>query len=217
MYEKLRKDPKIMMLIDKGNRNLEELGYTDHSITHCTIVAQHAATILRLLGYDDHMQELARIAGILHDIGNAINRNHHAESGAILAYCILSKYGMNDEDIIPIVSAIGNHDESNGGAKDQLSAALIIADKCDVRRNRVRNKDKTTFDIHDRVNYAVTNSNLKIDPIKHSIILNLTIDNSICSMYDYFEIFLGRMMMCRKACEMLNTNFTLTVNGTNIL
>ena len=217
MYKILKNDPEIMMFIEKGDRNLEELGYTDHSITHCMIVAERAATILRLLGYNEHMQELGKIAGLLHDIGNAINRNHHAESGAIIAYNILTKKGMDDQDIIQIISAIGNHDESSGGAKDILSAALIIADKSDVRRNRVRNKDKTAFDIHDRVNYAVTSSNLKIDNTSRSIILNLLIDNTICSMYDYFEIFLGRMMMCRKACEMLDTSFSLIVNGTKIL
>ena len=163
------------------------------------------------------MQELAKIAGILHDIGNAINRKHHAETGALLAYNILSKKGMDTSDIIQIISAIGNHDESAGGAKDVLSAALIIADKSDVRRNRVRNKDKTSFDIHERVNYAVTTSTLKIDNTSHSIVLSLEIDNTICSIYDYFEIFLGRMMMCRKSCEMLDTNFNLIVNGIKIL
>ena len=216
-YEDLKKDPEIKALIAKGNRNLEVLGFTDHSIAHCVIVAERAAYILKILGYDEHLQELAKIAGILHDIGNSINRTHHAESGALIAYQILNKKGMPLKDIVDVISAIGNHDETTGGAKDILSATIVLADKSDVRRNRVRNKEKTDFDIHDRVNYAVTGSSLKIEPSERKISLNLQIDSNMCSMYEYFEIFLGRMMLCRKAAELLDSTFRLTVNGIKVL
>ena len=216
-YEELKKDAEIQALIAKGNSNLEVMGYTDHSIAHCVIVAERASYILKTLGYDEHLQELAKVAGILHDIGNAINRTHHAETGALLSYQILKKKGMQLPDLIDVISAIGNHDESTGGAKDVLSASIILADKSDVRRNRVRNKEKTDFDIHDRVNYAVTGSSLKIDSIERKISLNLQIDVKMCSMYEYFEIFLGRMMMCRKAAELLDATFRLTVNGIKVL
>lgn len=160
---------------------------------------------------------MAKIAGALHDIGNFINRNHHAEYGAILAYNILEKMGVSLKDRVTIASAIGNHDESTGGAVDVISAALILADKTDVRRNRVRNKDKAAFDKHDRVNYAVTNSTVNVNAQKHVITLNLQIDEEICTMYEYFEIFLGRMMMCRGAAELLGTKFKLTANGSKVL
>ena len=158
-----------------------------------------------------------RIAGFMHDIGNAINRHKHAEYGAILANEILKDTDLSIEDRITIVSAIGHHDESSGGATDVISAALIIADKTDVRRNRVRQKPKASFDIHDRVNYAVTQAKLKISPEKNVIALNLQIDESICTMYEYFDIFLGRMMMCRKAAELLGVTFKLTANGAKVL
>ena len=161
--------------------------------------------------------ELAKIAGFMHDIGNAINRHKHAEYGAILANEILKDTDLSIEDRITIASAIGHHDESSGGATDVISAALIIADKTDVRRNRVRQKPKASFDIHDRVNYAVTQAKLKISPEKNVIALNLQIDESICTMYEYFDIFLGRMMMCRKAAELLGVTFKLTANGAKVL
>ena len=153
----------------------------------------------------------------MHDIGNAVNRTHHAEYGALLANDILKQSDLSIEDRILIVSAIGHHDESTGGATDPVSAALIIADKTDVRRSRVREKNKATFDKHDRVNYAVTDTKLKINTEKKVISLNLQIDEKICSMYEYFEIFLGRMMMCRKAAEILGMSFKLTVNGSKVL
>ena len=217
LFKELRKNEEILALLEKGNANLGILGFTDHSIAHCTLVAERAANILKTLGYDEHLQDLAKVAGLMHDIGNAVNRSRHAENGAILAFEILKDYDISLKDRIDIVSAIGNHDESTGGAKDALSAALIIADKSDVRRNRVRDKDKANFDIHDRVNYAVTSSSLKIDPEEKKISLNLQVDTKICTMYEYFDIFLGRMMMCRKAAEILNANFRLTVNGTKML
>lgn len=216
-YEYIRKHPEVNALLEKGNQNLGVLGFTDHSMSHCALVADRAAYILRMLGYSQHEQELAKIAGCMHDIGNAINRTHHAEIGAILANGILKETDMSMEDRLTVIAAIGNHDESTGGAKDAVSAALILADKSDVRQNRVREKDKEKFDIHDRVNYAVTGHSLKVDPEEKKIALNLQIDESICTMYEYFDIFLGRMMMCRGAAEMLGAKFRLTVNGGKVL
>lgn len=216
-YEEIKQNPEVLALLKKGNENLGVLGYTDHSIAHCVLVADRAAHILKVLGFSEHDQELARIAGVMHDIGNAVNRTHHAESGAILANMILMNTDMPLEDRMTVISAIGNHDESTGGAKDAISAAVILGDKSDVRRNRVRNKDKEKLDIHDRVNYAVTGSSLKVDPLEKKISLNLQIDPNMCSMYEYFDIFLGRMMMCRGAAEMLGAKFRLTVNGGKVL
>lgn len=216
-YEQIRKHPEVNALLERGNHNLGVLGFTDHSMSHCALVAERAGHILRTLGYSDHEVELAKIAGCMHDIGNAINRSHHAEIGAILANDILKTTDMPLEDRMIIIAAIGNHDESTGGAKDAVSAALILADKSDVRQNRVRMKDKEKFDIHDRVNYAVTGHNLKVDPVERKIALNLQIDESVCTMYEYFDIFLGRMMMCRGAAEMLGSKFRLTVNGGKVL
>ena len=216
-YEQICNHPEVLALLERGNHNLGVLGFTDHSKAHCALVAERAGYILRRLGYSDHDEELAKIAGFMHDIGNAINRTHHAELGAILANDILKATDMTMADRITIISAIGHHDESTGGARDPVSAALILADKTDVRRNRVRTKEKEKFDIHDRVNYAVTGSSLKAEPEEHKIALNLQIDESICTMYEYFDIFLGRMMMCRGAAEMLDAKFRLTVNGGKVL
>ena len=216
-YEDIKKNQEVCALIKKGNENLGILGFTDHSHAHCAVVAERAALILKKLGYSKKQIELVRIAGFMHDIGNAINRHKHAEYGAILANEILKDTDLSIEDRITIASAIGHHDESSGGATDVISAALIIADKTDVRRNRVRQKPKASFDIHDRVNYAVTQAKLKISPEKNVIALNLQIDESICTMYEYFDIFLGRMMMCRKAAELLGVTFKLTANGAKVL
>ena len=215
-YEYIKNHPEVKALLEKGNRNLGVLGFTDHSMSHCALVADRAAYILRTLGYGVHEQELAKIAGCMHDIGNAINRTHHAEIGAILANDILKAEGVDMADRIAIIAAIGNHDESTGGAKDPVSAALVLADKTDVRRNRVRSEPEK-FDIHDRVNYAVTGSRLEVDPEAKKISLNLQVDESICTMYEYFDIFLGRMLMCRGAAEMLGCKFRLTVNGGKVL
>ena len=216
-YKEIKKNEEVLAFLKKGNDDLGVLGYTDHSQAHCTVVAERAAYILKTFGYSKHDIELAKIAGVMHDIGNAINRSHHAEYGALLANEILKGTDMNLEDRVTIVSAIGNHDESTGGAKDAISAALLIADKTDVRRNRVRTKDKGKFDIHDRVNYAVTAADLSINMEKKVIELNLQIDEEICTMYEYFEIFLGRMMLCRGAAEMLGAKFKLLANGSKIL
>lgn len=216
-YEEIIKNKEISEYIRKGNENLDVLGYTDHSEPHVMLVAQRAAFILREFGYSQHEQELAKIAGYMHDIGNVINRTRHAEYGAILANDILKTTDMSLEDRVTIISAIGNHDESTGGAKDPVSAALIIADKTDVRRNRIRSLDKSTFDIHDRVNYAVTDTKLNINLEKKVISLELQIDEDICTMYEYFDIFLGRMVMCRGASEMLGAKFKLMANGSKVL
>lgn len=193
------------------------LGYTDHSEKHCAIVAKRAGMILKKFGYSKREIELAEIAGALHDIGNAVNRKNHGEYGALLANDLLKNMGMSLEDRVLVVSAIGHHDESTGGAVDPISAALILADKTDVRRNRVRTKEKTNFDKHDRVNYAVTSASVKLNLEKHVISLNLQIDEEICTMYEYFEIFLGRMMMCRQAAEILGAKFKLLANGSKVL
>jgi metal-dependent HD superfamily phosphatase/phosphodiesterase len=216
-YSEIIKNEEVLAYIRKGNEKLGMLGYTDHSEVHTAIVAKHAAMILKQFGYPEHDIELAKIAGFMHDIGNAVNRSHHAEYGAILAGQILEKAGMNLDDRVEVMSVIGNHDESTGGAYDAISAALIIADKTDVRRNRVRNTDLASFDIHDRVNYAVTEAKLKLNTEKSVISLNLKIDENICTMYEYFDIFLGRMMMCRKAAEILGARFKLTANGSKVL
>ena len=216
-YKEIIKNKEINAYLKKGNENLGQLGYTDHSQKHCMQVAHQAGKILKKLGYSEHEIELAQIAGYMHDIGNVINRSHHAEYGALLANELLKETDMTLEDRVTIVSAIGNHDESTGSQEDVISAALIIADKTDVRRSRVRQKEQSAFDIHDRVNYAVTDSKLKVDEKKSEIALNLQIDEKICSMYDYFEIFLGRMMLCRKSAEILGTTFKLTVNGRKVL
>ncbi len=216
-YEQIKNHPEVLALLQRGNHNLGVLGFTDHSTAHTALVAERAAYILRKLGYDDHDEELAKIAGFMHDIGNAINRKQHAEWGGILANDILKASDMPIEDRIIVVSAISHHDESTGGARDAISAALILADKTDVRRNRVRTQDREKFDIHDRVNYAVTGSSLKVEAVDKRISLNLQVDESICTMYEYFDIFLGRMLMCRGAAEMLGCKFRLTVNGGKVL
>ena len=216
-YKKVLENKEVKAFLKKGNENLGILGYTDHSEKHCAIVAKRAGEILEKFGYARHEIELAQTAGALHDIGNAINRKNHGEYGALLANELLQKMGMSLEDRVIIVSAIGHHDESTGGAVDPVSAALILADKTDVRRNRVRTKEKASFDKHDRVNYAVTSATVKLNPEKHVITLDLEIDENICTMYEYFEIFLGRMMMCRQAAEMLGARFKLLANGSKIL
>ena len=216
-YQEIKKNEEVRAYLKKGNDNLGVLGYTDHSEVHCTVVAERAGLILKKLEYPEETIELAKIAGFMHDIGNAVNRSRHAEYGAILANELLKGKDLSLEDRITIMSAIGNHDESTGGATDPVSAALIIADKTDVRRNRVRDKDRAAFDIHDRVNYAVTEAKLKINKEKKLISLNLQIDESICTMYEYFDIFLGRMMMCRGAAEILKMKFRLTANGSKVL
>ena len=216
-YQEIKQNEEVLAFLEKGNADLGVLGYTDHSTAHCAMVAERAAYILETLGYSEQEIELAKIAGFMHDIGNAINRKNHAEYGALLANDILQKTDMPLKDRVTVMSAIGNHDESTGGAKDVISAALIIADKTDVRRNRVRTKEPENFDIHDRVNYAVTDAKLLIDTEKKTITLDLQIDERICTMYEYFDIFLGRMLMSRGAAAVLGAKFKLIANGSKIL
>lgn len=216
-YKDITKHPEILEYYEKGNQILEALGYTDHSTAHTKLVATRAAEILEAFGYGEHEIELVKIAGFMHDIGNAINRKHHAEYGAILANEILKETDLSIDDRVTIVSAIANHDESTGTASDPITAALIIADKTDVRRSRVRTKDPVQFDIHDRVNYAVTRTKLEYDLKKRKIILELHIDEKICTMYDYFDIFLDRMTMCSKAARVLDAKFSLVVNEQRVL
>lgn len=217
LYQAVRENKEICAFLRKGNENLGVMGFTDHSQAHCGLVAERGAEILRKFEYPEHDIELVKIAGFMHDIGNAVNRTHHAEYGALLANELLKEIGLPLEDRITVVSAIGHHDESTGGAMDPISAALIIADKTDVRRNRVREKEQAAFDIHDRVNYAVTEAKLKVNAKKSTVALNLQIDEHICTMYEYFEIFLGRMVMCRRAAKMLGAKFKLTANGSKVL
>lgn len=216
-YEEIKNNSDIKEYINRADESLKALGYTEHSYAHVTKVSETAKYIMETLGYDEHTINLVRIAAYLHDIGNLVNRVEHSQSGAVMAFRILDKLGMNSKDIATIVSAIGNHDEGTGVAVNAVAAALIIADKTDVRKSRVRNSDIPSFDIHDRVNYSVENSVVTVKKEINEIWLELTIDTKISSVMDYFEIFLERMVMCRKAAESLGLKFTLMVNGQQLL
>lgn len=211
-YEEIKRLPEVNTYIAAADKALLELGFTEHSFAHVGNVASRAAYILKTLGFDDKKIELVKIAAHLHDIGNLINRIEHSQSGAIMAFRILDHLDFEPSDVADIVSAIGNHDESTGVPVNEISAALILADKSDVRRSRVRNTDFATFDIHDRVNYSVTSSELTIDDKKEKITLSLSIDTSLGSIMDYFEIFMQRMLFCRKAAEKLGLSFKLIIN-----
>lgn len=211
-YSDVRKNEEINTYIRQADAALSALGYTEHSFAHVTMVAEKAGYILQTLGYSERNVELAKIAGYLHDIGNLVNRIEHSQSGAVMAFRILDHLNFPPEEICTIVSAIGNHDEGTGVPVSPLAAALILADKSDVRRNRVRNEDISTFDIHDRVNYSVTNAELMIDDDHKTIQLTLAIDTEYGSVMDYFEIFLDRMILCRKAAERLGLQFKLVIN-----
>lgn len=215
-FKDIKKSKEVNAYIYKGNSTLGVLGYTDHSAEHAVKVSSMAGKILECLGYGGHTVELAKIAGYMHDIGNCVNRLDHPHSGALIAHQILRDMKMDYEDIAVIINAIGMHDEKSGGAVDTVSAALILADKTDVRRDRVRNQNKAAFDKHDRVNYAVVSSSLDIQKEKKVIKLDLQLDENICSMMDYFEIFLQRMLMCRRAASVLGTTFKLNANGNKI-
>ena len=216
-YEQIKNDKDIRTYIKQADASLLALGYTEHSFAHVETVARSAAAILTELGYDEETVELARIAGFMHDIGNVVNRVDHSQSGALMAFRILDNMGMQATDIATIVTAIGNHDEGTGVPVNAVAAALILADKSDVRRSRVRNADAATFDIHDRVNYSVESSSLEISDDKKSIVLRIKIDTSISPVMDYFEIFLGRMMLCRKAAERLGLCFKLLINEQQLI
>lgn len=208
---------EVEALIKGAQKQLDGLGYTEHSHRHLAIVSQRAGDILETLGYSERTIELAKIAGYLHDIGNCVNRTDHAHSGAILAYHILKDIGMPVEERTEIMMAIGNHDEQTGTAVSDISAALILADKSDVHRNRVCNTNLSTFDIHDRVNYAVTDAALKIDNKERKAILKLKIDTKLCPVLDYFEIFMDRTMMSKYAAKYLKIWFELVINDTKLL
>ena len=216
-YKYIRQNPDIMTYIKRADKALEAIGYTEHSVAHVERVAQTASMILTELGYPERQIELVKITGIMHDIRNVINRVDHAQSGAVMAFRLLDNLSMPAEEICTIVSAIGNHDESTAFPVDPVSAALIIADKTDVRRTRVRNSDIFNFDIHDRVNYAVKSSNVRFNDNKTSIILELTINTTISSVMEYFEIFLQRMILCKKASQYLGLKFEMVINGTEVL
>ena len=213
----IQNSKKIKAYIQKADDTLGVLGYTDHGLFHVTKVANEARDILLTMGYPHREAELAWIAGFLHDIGNVVNRTAHAQSGALLAFRLLEEMGSDPEDTATIITAIGNHDENTSRPVNPVCAAVVLADKSDVRYSRVRNQDPTTFDIHDRVNYAVKQSSLAISDDKQVINLDLTIDTTQCAVMDYFEIFLSRMSLCRKAANNLGLRFTLTVNGQQLL
>ena len=216
-YEDIRNDPAIRTYIQRADESLGALGYTEHSFAHVTVVAENAAYILTTLGYPERTVELAKIAGFLHDIGNLVNRVDHSQSGAVMAFRILDNLDCPPEEIAVIVTAIGNHDEGTGVPVNAVAAALILADKSDVRRSRVRNRDIATFDIHDRVNYSVERSELRILPEEKVARLELTVDTHFSSVMDFFEIFLKRMLLCRRAAERLGVTFQLTINGQQVV
>ncbi len=213
----LKSDPVVDAYINGGNECLGALGYTEHGYRHVGLVALTAKQTLEKLGFSQREAELAAIAGYLHDIGNTVNRNDHAKTGALLAAQILNKHGQDPKEIALIIAAIGNHDESDGQPVNNISAALILADKSDVHRSRVRNTDFATFDIHDRVNYAAEHSALDVNPEQRTAILQLSIDTKICPLIEYFEIFTIRMLMCRRAAEFLRCTFALVINDVKLL
>lgn len=216
-FEDVKRNEEVKTYITKADESLIALGYTEHSFAHVMKVATTAEYILSTLGYPKKYIELAQIACYLHDIGNLINREDHAQSGAILAFRILKDMNASPDEIATVVTAIGNHDESTAFAVNSVAAALILADKTDVRRTRVRNADTSNFDIHDRVNYSVKKSTVRINEEKTEISLSLTIDPNFYSALEYFEIFLGRMILCRKAAEKLGLTFRMNINNQQIL
>ena len=216
-YAAVRASDEIRTYITQADASLIAMGYTEHSFAHVTKCAETAAGLLSQQGYDDRQVELAKIAGYMHDIGNVVNRVDHAQSGAVMAFRIRDKMGMDPEDVAVVITAIGNHDEHTAFPVNAVAAALILADKTDVRRSRVRNRDTISFDIHDRVNYAVERSDLLLDKEKKHLTLSLTIDTEISAVMDYFEIFMTRMLLCRKAAEFFGLRFRLHINGSEVL
>ncbi len=211
-YEEIRRNAAIKTYIAKADESLGALGFTEHSFPHVSRVAEMAGYLLEELGFDGRTVELAKIAGFMHDIGNLVNRSEHSQSGAVMAFRILDNMGFEPEEIATIVTAIGNHDEGTGVPVDAVSAAMILADKSDVRRSRVRIKEETEFDIHDRVNYSVTHSEMLLSEDRRAVLLRLTIDTNYGSVMDYFEIFMGRMLLCRRAAQKLDLRFELYIN-----
>ena len=216
-YREITKSEAIKTYIIRADESLGALGFTEHSFAHVMHVAEMAGYILQTLGYDERTAELAKIAGYLHDIGNLVNRKDHSQSGAVMAWSILNDMGCDPAEVATIVTAIGNHDEGTGVPVNAVAAAMILADKADVRRSRVRNRDFATFDIHDRVNYSVQKSSLIINEDKTFVTLELTVDTQFGSVMDYFEIFMQRMILCRKAADKLGLRFKLTINGQQLI
>lgn len=216
-YESLRQNPEINTYISRADESLSALGFTEYSFPHVCRVAEIAGETLRILGYGEHDIELTKIAAYLHDIGNLVNRTDHSQSGAVMAFQLLDHMDMNAADIATVVTAIGNHDEGTGVPVNAVAAALILADKSDVRRNRVRNRGIATFDTHDRVNYSVESSALLVDPERKTAQLELTVDTQFSSVMDFFEIFMKRMLLCRRAAERLGLRFQLTINGQQLI
>ena len=216
-YEDVKNSPEIRTYITQADASLIALGFTEHSFAHVTKCAETASGLLRDLGYDDRQIELAKIAGFMHDIGNVVNRHDHAISGATMAFRILDKMGMDPVDVAAVITAIGYHDDKTAFPVNAIAAALLLADKTDVRRSRVRNRDTIRFDIHDRVNYAVERSDLSLDAQARTVTLSLAINTEVCAVMDYFEIFLERMLLCRKAAEFFGLTFKLDINGSMLL
>ena len=216
-FQEVKRNEAIRTYIQRADESLTALGYTEHSFAHVTQVAETAGYILETMGYPARMVELAKIAGFLHDIGNLVNRIDHSQSGAVMAFRILDNLKCDPAEIATIVTAIGNHDEGTGQPVNAVAAALILADKSDVRRSRVRNQDPSTFDIHDRVNYSVKRAKLKINEDHTLIKLKLDVDTKYGSVMDYFEIFMRRMLLCRKAAETLGLQFKLMINEQQLI
>ena len=216
-YEDVKSSPEIRTYITQADASLIALGFTEHSFAHVTKCAETASGLLRDLGYDDRQIELAKIAGFMHDIGNVVNRHDHAISGATMAFRILDKMGMDPADVAAVITAIGYHDDKTAFPVNAIGAALLVAGKTDVRRSRVRNRDTISFDIPDRVNYAVEKSDLTLNAAAKTVTLTLSINTEVCAVMDYFEIFLDRMLLCRKAAEFFGLTFKLDINGLTLL
>ena len=215
--EDIKRNPTVITLVDRADRMLAQIGYTEHGNRHCSLAAKIAYNIMIRLGRGEHRAQLAAIAGYLHDIGNLINRDYHAQTAAVMAFSILKEMGMNIEDISEVIAAIGNHDEKDGFPVSDISAAVVLADKTDVHRSRVRDSGQIKVDIHDRVNYAAESSFLKIDDKEKVACLEITIDTSISQVMEYFEIFLSRMLVCKRAAEYLGLKFELVINDNKLL
>lgn len=215
--QKVQLDQEVKILIEQADQFLKTIGYTDHGFNHAQVVAERAAEVLARLGYSPEYQELAAVAGYLHDIGNVVGRGSHAPSGALLAYQVLRRLGMKVEEASLVMQAIANHDDESRDISHPITAALTLADKSHVHRNRVRNPDNLAFDIHDRVNFAACSSSLEIVRENKKIALKIEIDTKISSVMEYFEIFLSRMTLCREAAQVLGCEFSLVINQTELL
>ena len=216
-FEFVRDHPKVRLYVRMADASLEQIGYTEHGERHVGLVSRIAFNVLKRLGYPERTCELAAIAAYLHDIGNAVNRDHHAQTGAVMAMQLLNEFGMDDQEVLTCIAAIGNHHENDGDPVNPVAAAVILGDKSDVHRTRVRNADMIKFDIHDRVNYAVEKSFLNVEDSSKHITLQLTIDPAISHVMEYFEIFMTRMLASRKAAKFLGCTFGLEVNGNRIV